>query len=98
MKTLVTDRFDPAYPYAVIDPGWPEERIPAEILTTVDCLRCAEEDYRHLSRSRLKLEIVELRLVPTKGAHGGWRVAPADRRPCQRVPQLSIEDWPVDRT
>jgi hypothetical protein len=96
MKTHFTPRFDPASPYAVIRPAW--GNVPAEILSTADCVRCVEEDLRHLSRSSLGLEAVELRPVPTKGAHGGWRVAAGDRRPCQRAPQMSIEDWPVDNT
>jgi hypothetical protein len=96
MKTHIALWIDPARPYAVIQPAW--DNLPAAIISTADCVRCAEENLRHLSRSFLGLEVVELRPVPTKGAHGGWKVAPADKRPCQRVPQLSIEDWPVDRT
>jgi len=94
MRTIITDRYTAGHPYAVVK-DWGRELGGVEFLAFADCERCAREELAHQSRKHLGVEAVECRPVPTKGAHGGWRLGGGERRPCGRVPQMSAEDWPT---
>ena len=91
--TMISANFDPERPYGVVK--YLNDDDP-QVLATVDCPRCAEEEYRYLYNFHNNLTIVELRPIPTKGAFGGWRIAPGSRKPCRRAPRMAMEDWPND--
>jgi len=84
MKTVTSPRYTASHPFAVVSRF-------GDIVSTHCCAnRAAEDRSRHLGA-----EVAELRPLPTKGAHGGWRFATETRGPCKCAAQMSVEDWPA---
>ena len=86
MKTRITPAFDAAFPYAVLF-GAVVEGEDFRSMVSCCCERAAEDEAgTRYAMALPNVEVVELRPVPTKGAFGGWRVAPSDGpHKCQRV-------------
>ena len=75
--TRITAAFDPARPYAVVH-GHIVEGVDLRTMSTHCCERAARDEATTLrAMGRFNVEVLSLRAVPTRGANGGWRVAPA---------------------
>lgn len=82
MMTISSPRYTASHPFAVVSRY-------GDILCTYCCAARAHEDRRR----HLDATVAELRPLPTKGAHGGWRSATEKRGPCGCAPQMLVEDW-----